>query len=58
MREKYPGSLFSGLNSKDPQDRKASNKAHRLLQKIETAYEKEDEAMMIRLIRVRQALWT
>jgi hypothetical protein len=37
---------------------KASDKAHKLLQKIEAAYEKEDEEMMIRLIKIRQSLWT
>jgi len=58
MRVKYPGSFMSSLNSKDPADQKASNKAHKLLQKIEAAYEKEDEAMMIRLIKVRNSLWT
>jgi hypothetical protein len=58
MREKYPGSFFSSLNSKDPEDRKASDKAHKLMNKIEAAYEKEDEQMMIRLIRIRDALWT
>jgi hypothetical protein len=58
MRVKYPGSMFSSLNSKDPEDRKASDKAHKALQKIEAAYEKEDEAMMIRLIKIRQSLWT
>jgi hypothetical protein len=58
MRIKYPGSFLSSLNSKDPEDRKASDKAHKLLQKIEAAYEKEDEQMMIRLIKIRQSLWT
>jgi hypothetical protein len=58
MRVKYPGSFFSSLNSKDPEDRKASNKAHKLLSKIEKAYEKEDEEMMIRLIKIRESLWT
>jgi len=43
---------------KDPVLKKASDKAHKLLQKIEKAYEAEDEAMMIRLIKVRQGLWT
>ena len=50
--------MFSSLNSKDPADRKVSDKAHKLLQKIEAAYEKEDEAMMIRLIKARDSLWT
>ena len=58
MRVKYPGSFFSSLNSKDPEDRKASDKAHKLMTKIEKAYEAEDEAMMIRLIKIRQSLWT
>ncbi len=58
MRVKYPGSFMASLNSKDPEDRKASNKAHKLLQKIEAEYNKEDEAMMIRLIKVRESLWT
>jgi hypothetical protein len=58
MRVKYPGSMFSSLNSKDAEDKKASDKAHKLLTKIEKAYEAEDEAMMIRLIKIRQSLWT
>jgi hypothetical protein len=58
IREKNPGSMFASLNTKDPADRKASDKAHKLLSKIEAAYEKEDEAMMIRLIKARDSLWT
>jgi hypothetical protein len=58
MREKYPGSMFASLNSKDPADKKASDKAHKLMSKIEKAYEKEDEEMMIRLIKIRGSLWT
>jgi hypothetical protein len=56
-REANGGRLsFSG--EKDPVLKKASDKAHKLLQKIEKAYEAEDEAMMIRLIKIRQSLWT
>ena len=58
MRAKNPGSMWASLNTKDKEDRKASDKAHKLLQKIEAAYEKEDEAMMIRLIKIRESLWT
>ena len=58
MRVKYPGKMFASLNTKDKEDRKASDKAHKLLRKIEAAYEKEDEQMMIRLIRIRESLWT
>jgi hypothetical protein len=43
---------------KTPELKKQSDKAHKLLRKIEEAYEKEDEAMMIRLIKARNSLWT
>jgi hypothetical protein len=52
------GGKLSWGTPKDPVLKKAQNKAHKLLQKIEADYEKEDEAMMIRLIKVRHGLWT
>jgi len=52
------GGRLSFSAEKDPVIKKASDKAHKLLQKIEAAYEKEDEAMMIRLIKIRGSLWT
>jgi hypothetical protein len=52
------GGKLSFSEPKDPVLKKASDKAHKLLQKIEAAYEKEDESMMIRLIKVRHGLWT
>jgi hypothetical protein len=52
------GGRLSFNAEKDPVIKKASDKAHKLLQKIEAAYEKEDEAMMIRLIKIRGSLWT
>lgn len=52
------GGKLSWSTPKDPVLLKQSNKAHKLLQKIEADYEKEDEAMMIRLIKVRHGLWT
>ena len=52
------GGKLSFSEPKDPVLKKASDKAHKLLQKIEKAYEAEDEAMMIRLIKIRQSLWT
>jgi hypothetical protein len=58
MRVKYPSKMFASLNTEDKEDRKASDKAHKLLRKIEAAYQKEDEQMMIRLIRIRESLWT
>ena len=52
------GGKLSFSEPKDPVLKKASDKAHKLLQKIEKAYEAEDEAMMIRLIKIRGSLWT
>ena len=52
------GGRLSFSGDKDPVLKKASDKALKLLQKIEAAYEKEDEEMMIRLIKIRQSLWT
>jgi hypothetical protein len=52
------GGKISFNTPKDPVLKKAQTKAHKLLQKIEADYEKEDEAMMIRLIKVRHGLWT
>jgi hypothetical protein len=57
QREANGGKLSWGI-PKDPVFKKAQTKAHKLLQKIEADYEKEDEAMMIRLIKVRHGLWT
>jgi len=36
----------------------ASSRALDATQEIEDKYNKEDEEMMIRLIKIRQALWT
>jgi len=52
------GGKLSFSTPKDPVLRKQSEKAHKLLRKIEEAYAKEDEAMMIRLIKIRDSLWT
>ena len=51
------GKLTWGAD-KTPALKKASKLAHKELRKIEAQYEKEDEAMMIRLIKVRHGLWT
>jgi hypothetical protein len=58
MRLKYPDNLFSSLTCRDSDDKQSSDKAHNLLQEIEAAYEKEDEEMMIRIIKIRNSLWT
>jgi hypothetical protein len=47
---------FSG--DKTPALKDACDKAHAELRRIEAEYEAEDEAMMIRLIKIRDALWT
>jgi hypothetical protein len=52
------GGQLSFSTPKDPALKKAQDKSHKLLRKIEAAYEKEDEQMMIRLIKVRHGLWT
>jgi hypothetical protein len=50
--------LFASLSDKTPAEKKASNKAMKLLHKIEADYEKEDDNMLIRLIKIRRGLWT
>jgi hypothetical protein len=55
-RELNDGRLFGSKST--PELKKMSDRSHKLLQKIETAYEKEDEQMMIRLIKARDSLWT
>jgi len=52
------GGRLSFSGDKDPVLKKDSDKAHKLLSKIEKAYAKEDEEMMIRLIKIRESLWT
>jgi hypothetical protein len=51
-------SIFAILSPKNSEDRDASDIAHALLQEIEASYDKEDTDMMIRLIRIRDSLWT
>jgi hypothetical protein len=52
------GDSWIGMSSKEPADVKVREKSHKLLAKIEKAYDKEDEEMMIRLIKIRDSLWT
>jgi hypothetical protein len=52
------GGKLSFSGDKTPELKEMSDKAHKLLQEIEAAYEAEDEEMMIRLIKVRHGLWT
>ena len=52
------GGKLSWSGDKSPELKAMSDKSHKLLRKIEAAYEKEDEQMMIRLIKIRESLWT
>ena len=52
------GGKLSFSSDKTPELAKMSKTAMKKLHKIEADYEKEDEAMMIRLIKVRHGLWT
>ena len=56
--EKGDGIRWIGTESSNKETKKMGTKAHKLLRKIEEQYEKEDEEMMIRLIKVRHGLWT
>ena len=58
-REANGGNLWLSLSEdKNPELKKMSNIAHEKLQEIEAKYEQEDEDMMIRLIKIRNSLWT
>jgi hypothetical protein len=52
------GGKLSFGGDKSPELKEMSDRTHKLLQEIEEAYEKEEEEMMIRLIKVRHGLWT
>ncbi len=56
QRDLNGGKLFGSKST--PELKKMSNAALKALRKIEVQYEKEDEQMMIRLIKVRHGLWT
>jgi len=56
--ERGDGIRWIGIESQNKDTKALGKKAHKLLQKIEAQYEKEDEEMMIRLIKVRHGLWT
>ena len=49
---------FLGMDDKTPEEAQQCRAALDRTREIEEAYEQENEEMMIRLIRVRQALWT
>jgi len=55
-RQKHPDEFFPEDDTK--KEKAESKKALDKLHKLEAQYEKEDEEMMIRLIKIRQSLWT
>ena len=46
------------MEDRNEEEAKMRDDAHIKLQEIEDAYNKEDEEMMIRLIKIRESLWT
>lgn len=58
LAEGKTDNFWASFNDKTPEEREESSRALDAVQKIEAAYEKEDEEMMIRLIKVRHGLWT
>ena len=54
-REK--GSLFSD-DDETPTERRSTQRMLREMHKLEQIYAQEDERMMIRLIKIRESLWT
>jgi hypothetical protein len=58
-REEFEGSGLGFMSeSKNPETRALGESALKKTREIEEAYEQEDEAMMIRLVKVRHGLWT
>jgi hypothetical protein len=57
-KENGDGILSMFREDKSPEMKKWSEESIDRLHEMETAYEKEDEEMMIRLIKVRNSLWT
>jgi hypothetical protein len=52
------GRDFFDFEDKTPEEAEMSKKALDMSQQLELQYEQEDEEMMIRLIKIRQSLWT
>jgi hypothetical protein len=57
-RENKEGSIFRWLEDKTPEEAEESRQILDRCHEIEDQYEKEDTEMLIRLIKVRQRLWT
>jgi hypothetical protein len=50
--------ILDWLEDRSEEDSKESGRILDICNAMEVAYEKEDEEMMIRLIRIRRSLWT
>ncbi len=57
-QEKGDGIRWIGVESNNPETKELGDRAHKLIREIEESYEKEDEEMLIRLIKIRNSLWT
>jgi len=57
-QRRQSGRDFLDFEDRTDEEREASSAALEATQTIEDKYNQEDEEMMIRLIRIRQALWT
>jgi len=58
-RAENGGDLWGSLGAdKTPELKEISNRSHTLLEEIKAAYEAEDTEMLIRLIKIRDGLWT
>lgn len=58
QREKYDGDIFIGLDSKSQEDQDQSRAILDKMSLIEQQYRDEDTEMLIRLIKLREFLWT
>lgn len=58
QREKNDGDIFIGLDNKSPEDQDQSRAILDKMNSIEQQYRDEDTEMLIRLIKLREFLWT
>lgn len=58
QREKYNGDIFIGLDNKSPEEEDQSRAILDKMALIEQQYRDEDTEMLIRLIKLREFLWT
>lgn len=58
LEAKNDGDFFAGLENQSQEEAELSRKCSKSCHEIEAAYDKEDEEMLIRLVKLRQSLWT